>query len=66
MRTSVVTARYPFPSAVRYVLRNSAATNLLDCVYGLLGLLPEEDRERITVNYWMKPMVPFQPVSEIL
>ncbi|KAK4461310.1 HET-domain-containing protein [Cladorrhinum samala] len=54
------------PSAVRYVLRNSAASNPLDFVYGTLGLLREPDRQRITLDYDMEPMALFQQVSKIL
>lgn len=54
------------PSAVRYVLRNSAASNPLDFVYGTLGLLRESDRQRITLDYEMESMALFQQVSKIL
>ncbi|KAL2128350.1 hypothetical protein VTI74DRAFT_9291 [Chaetomium olivicolor] len=54
------------PSAVRYVLRNAAASNPLDFVYGTLGLLREPDRQRITLDYEMEPMALFQQVSNIL
>lgn len=54
------------PYAVRYVLRNSRATNALDFIYGLLGLLQDSDRDRIILDYEMEPMELFQQVSNIL
>lgn len=35
-------------------------------MHGLLGLLREEDRERIPLDYGMEPMAVFQKVSDIL
>ncbi|KXX79384.1 Heterokaryon incompatibility protein 6, OR allele [Madurella mycetomatis] len=57
---------FSLPYAVRYVLRNSIATNALDFIYGLLGLLQDSDRDRITLDYNMEPMELFQQVSNIL
>ncbi|KAK5659002.1 hypothetical protein OQA88_1088 [Cercophora sp. LCS_1] len=53
-------------TAVRYVLRNSRATNPLDYVYGLLGVLREEERRRIRVDYGVARMELFTKVMEIL
>ena len=52
--------------AVRYLLRNSAATDPRDYVYGLLGLLGQRDREQITVDYELEPMKIFQQVGYLL
>ena len=56
----------PLPYAIRYILRNSAATDPRDFIYGLLGLLDEVDRRRIKVDYDIHPMDLFAHVSWIL
>lgn len=52
--------------AIRYVLRNSAATNPRDFIYGLLGLLDRRERERITVDYELEPMKIYHQVANLL
>ncbi|KAK4442843.1 HET-domain-containing protein [Podospora aff. communis PSN243] len=52
--------------AVRYVLRNSKATNSLDYVYGLLGILCEGERSRLLVHYEVERMELYRQVMGTL
>ncbi|KAH8662385.1 heterokaryon incompatibility protein-domain-containing protein [Xylariales sp. PMI_506] len=52
--------------AFQYVLRNSAAANPRDYVYGLLGLLNQKDQDAITLDYAVDPMQLYRQVGYIL
>ncbi|OAQ64707.2 hypothetical protein VFPPC_05944 [Pochonia chlamydosporia 170] len=56
----------PLHDAFRYVLRNSAATNPRDLIYGLLGLLEKHDRDRLTVDYTLEPMTVYRQAAYLL
>lgn len=56
----------PFCDIFQYLLRNSAATDPRDFIYGLLGLLDQQDRDQITLDYVLEPMKIYQKVGYLL
>ncbi|PCD21117.1 hypothetical protein AU210_016543 [Fusarium oxysporum f. sp. radicis-cucumerinum] len=56
----------PFCDIFRYLLQNSTATDPRDLVYGMLGLLEQQDRNQITVDYKLEPMQIYQQVGYLL
>ena len=56
----------PICDIFRYLLRNSAATDPRDFVYGLLGLLDQQERDQITLDYELAPMKIYQQVGYLL
>lgn len=67
IRTSFSQRRaLPLCDLFRYLLRNAAATNPRDFVYGLLGLLDQQDRDQITLDYELEPMEIYQQVGYLL
>ncbi|PMD47010.1 HET-domain-containing protein [Hyaloscypha variabilis F] len=56
----------PFCDVIHYLLRNSAATDPRDFIYGLLGLLDPQDRKQITLDYELAPMEIYQQVGYLL
>ena len=56
----------PFCDLFQYLLRNSAATDPRDFIYGLLGLLDQQDRDQITLDYELEPMKIYQQVGYLL
>ena len=56
----------PFCDLFQYLLRNSAATDPRDFIYGLLGLLNQQDRDQITLDYELEPMKIYQQVGYLL
>jgi hypothetical protein len=56
----------PFCDLVQYVLRNSAAMNPEDFVYGLFGLLDNHDRDQLIFDYEMEPMEIYKRAGTLL
>ncbi|KAK2666838.1 hypothetical protein RAB80_017259, partial [Fusarium oxysporum f. sp. vasinfectum] len=56
----------PVCDIFRYLLKNSMATDPRDLVYGMLGLLDEQDRNAITIDYKLGPMEIYQQVGRLL
>lgn len=55
-----------FCDLFHYLLRNSVATDPRDFVYGLLGLLNQQDRDQIILNYELDYMKIYQQVGHLL
>jgi hypothetical protein len=56
----------PFCDLFQYLLRNSAATDPQDFIYGLLGLLNKQDRDQIILDYELEPMKIYQQAGYLL
>jgi hypothetical protein len=56
----------PFCDLFQYLLQNSAATDPRDFIYGLLGLLDQQDRDQITLDYELEPMKIYQQAGYLL
>ncbi|KAF4435940.1 HET-domain-containing protein [Fusarium austroafricanum] len=56
----------PICDIFKYLLRNAMATNPRDLVYGMLGLLDEQVRKQIAVDYELEPMQVYQQVGYLL
>jgi len=55
-----------FCDIFQYLLHNSAATDPRDFIYGFLGLLDQQDRDQIKLDYELEPMKIFQQVGYLL
>ncbi|KAM0552659.1 hypothetical protein ACHAPJ_007756 [Fusarium lateritium] len=56
----------PVCDVFRYLVRSCKATDPRDLVYGVLGLLEQQDQAQITVNYKLEPMQIYQQVGYLL
>ena len=56
----------PFCGIFHYLIRNSAATDPRDFIYGFFGLLNQLDRDQIAIDYELEPMKIYQQVGYLL
>ncbi|KAH7111205.1 heterokaryon incompatibility protein-domain-containing protein [Dactylonectria macrodidyma] len=56
----------PFCDIFQYLLQNSMVTDSRDLVYGLLGLLEQQDRDQIVIDYELEAMQIYQQVGYLL
>ena len=56
----------PLSQALRHLLKNAAATNPRDFIYGILSLVDTQDHNYIQVDYTIELLELYQQVSRLL